>query len=357
MELALPDDQSVLWDYAAGELPLDHVFASLRALDGLSVHCGSLAPDLQSYGTHGTARVDPALVDVLRARYPTPETNVAFRHGLSAPAGRFVHRDEAVSWDAIRAMPIYEDFWRPSGIGPDGGSVRLPIAGLGDVLVFLGVPEGRPAPGAARRQAIDSAMALLRRGIEMRVRLAAREALAAMGAPAGVACVVVDELRTALALPDGAAEAFGRGAPLALIGGTLDWHGAPDEARLDAAFAAALAGREGRVTLLPAGGRVPLTVGMVPGPVQLDRRTVIVSVLRPRPAEWTEPALAEAYGLTAREAEVALGLLAGDRPADTAAAIGIRPESARIYLKRVYAKTGTDGQVPLVALLAGTRAP
>ena len=357
MELSLPEDQTVLWDYAAGEAPLDHVLASLRALDGLAVNCGSLAPDLGGYAVHGSARVDPAHLDVLRTRYPTPGSNIAFRAALCAPEGRFVHRETFVSWDAIRAMPIYEDFWRPSGVGPDGGSVRLPVAGLGDVLVFLGVPEGRPAPGAARREAIDAAMGLLRRGIEMRVRLAAREALAAMGPRAGAACVVVDEQRAALALPDGALDAFGRGAPVALIGGTIDWHGAPDEARLDAAFAAALAGREGRVTLLPAGGRAPVTVGMVPGPVQMDRRTVIVSVLRRRPAEWTRAALAEAYGLTAREADVALGLLAGDRPADTAAAIGIRPESARLYLKRVYAKTGTEGQVPLVALLAGTRAP
>ena len=157
-------------------------------------------------------------------------------------------------------------------------------------------------------------------------------------------------------MPERALPAFGRGAPLALIGGSLDWHGAPGESRLDAAFAAALAGREGRVSLPPSGGGGPLTVGMVPGPLQLDRRTVIVSVLRARPAEWTHVTLAEAFGLTAREADVALGLLAGDRPADTAAALGIRPNSARLYLKRIYAKTGTEGQVPLVALLAGTRA-
>ena len=353
MELAPHEDQSALWAYAAGERDLDGAFSSLGALDGLAVACASFSPDLQRLGIHGSTRVDPAHLDVIRTRYPTPESNIAFRHGLSAPEGRFIHRDRSVSWDAIRAMPFYEDFWRPTGVGPDGGSIRLPIAGLGDMLVFLGWPEGRPSPDDARRAAIDRTMALLRRAVEMRLRLDGRTALAGERTRAGVAAIVVDEARTALTVPEDAAGAFARGAPVALIGGTLNWHGAAEEGRLDAAFASALAGREARVTLAPRPGEGPLTAAMVPGPVQLDRPTVIVAILRPRPAEWSHAALAAAYGLTPREGDIALGLLAGRRPAEIAETLRIQPASVRLYLKRVYAKTGTDGQVPLVALLAG----
>lgn len=344
-----------LWAYAAGEAALGQVLEAMPALDGLNVVCGSLSPGLAPFAVHGSARTDPAHLDILLRDYLDPADNPAFRHSVHGPTGRFVHRAAFMSWDAIRAMPFYEDFWRPTGVGPEAGTVRFPVAGLGDVLVSIGVPEGREELAPARGAAIERAMRHLRRAMELAARLSGRTALAAQAARGGLATVIVDEAGAVLAAHEDAGATFHRRAALSMVGGTLSWHGAPEEARLDAAFSAALAGREARVSLPPGDcGGGPLTVAMAPGPPALDRPTVAVTVLRPRPADWTHASLADAYGLTAREADMALGLLAGRRPAEIAAALGILPGSARLYLKRVFAKTGTDGQVPLVALLAGT---
>jgi DNA-binding CsgD family transcriptional regulator len=64
------------------------------------------------------------------------------------------------------------------------------------------------------------------------------------------------------------------------------------------------------------------------------------------------PALRGAYGLTEREANVATLLAEGLDLNAIAARLGIRPNSARSYLKDALQKTGTTRQAELVALLA-----
>jgi DNA-binding CsgD family transcriptional regulator len=66
---------------------------------------------------------------------------------------------------------------------------------------------------------------------------------------------------------------------------------------------------------------------------------------------WDAESLGDAHGLTRREAEVAMALAAGLRADEAAAALGLAPSSVRLYLKRVYGKTGAHGQAPLAALL------
>lgn len=61
--------------------------------------------------------------------------------------------------------------------------------------------------------------------------------------------------------------------------------------------------------------------------------------------------LTASYGLTQREAGIAALLAEGASIATIAAALGIAVASARSYLKRAYAKTGTGGQAALVALV------
>ena len=58
------------------------------------------------------------------------------------------------------------------------------------------------------------------------------------------------------------------------------------------------------------------------------------------------------HGLTEREAEVALLLLDGHKPAAIGETLGISVRGVRFHLKNCYAKLGVPGQAALVALLA-----
>ena len=64
-------------------------------------------------------------------------------------------------------------------------------------------------------------------------------------------------------------------------------------------------------------------------------------------------AMANMFGLTPREAELAGALCAGDSIASAACRMGVTEGTARQYLKGVFAKTGTHRQAEVVSLLAG----
>lgn len=61
--------------------------------------------------------------------------------------------------------------------------------------------------------------------------------------------------------------------------------------------------------------------------------------------------LEELFGLTAKEAQLALLISRGVKIAEAAGQLGLTVESARLYSKRIYAKTGTRGQADLVRLV------
>ena len=67
--------------------------------------------------------------------------------------------------------------------------------------------------------------------------------------------------------------------------------------------------------------------------------------------------LAQAHGLSPREAELAIGLASGETILEAGVRLGLTPETARNYSKRVYAKTGTSGQAQLVAHVLNGLAP
>lgn len=69
------------------------------------------------------------------------------------------------------------------------------------------------------------------------------------------------------------------------------------------------------------------------------------------------PILSAVHGLSLREAALAIGLAQGETIIAAGARLGLTPETARNYSKRLYAKTGTSGQAQLVALVLGSLAP
>ncbi|MFO1072365.1 MAG: helix-turn-helix transcriptional regulator [Geminicoccaceae bacterium] len=83
-----------------------------------------------------------------------------------------------------------------------------------------------------------------------------------------------------------------------------------------------------------------------------QRAAVIVTLTDPaRPIAASATALRRAWGLTAAEAQLVLGLAQGMTLQQVAAQAGIGHETARAHLKHAFAKTGTHHQVELVRLI------
>jgi DNA-binding CsgD family transcriptional regulator len=133
---------------------------------------------------------------------------------------------------------------------------------------------------------------------------------------------------------------------------------APDAA---VALADALNGsgvaRNGRVIPIPRSARRPLIV-LVAGPTPsapriLDRRTeVSLVLLDPEAAPGTNETLLEGlYGLTPREAELALLMLKGLTLEEAARRLRVTTNTVRTLLKRVRAKTDSRSQADLLRCL------
>lgn len=86
--------------------------------------------------------------------------------------------------------------------------------------------------------------------------------------------------------------------------------------------------------------------------------TAVVFVREPGAARnVTGTLLAQLYGLTGAEAQVAMVLLDGASPPEVAARLGIGLATVRSHLHSLFAKTGTRRQAELTGLLAGLSLP
>ncbi len=84
-----------------------------------------------------------------------------------------------------------------------------------------------------------------------------------------------------------------------------------------------------------------------------------VQAIEPPPAgePAAQQALQQRYGLSAKEAQLALLLARGQRVRQAAAALALTHASGRTYLDRIYAKTGVRRQAELVRLVLAGGAP
>jgi DNA-binding CsgD family transcriptional regulator len=132
--------------------------------------------------------------------------------------------------------------------------------------------------------------------------------------------------------------------------------------RLDALLGAAACPdhdrRAGGAMALPVLGRaVPLCVTVAPvrGEDETglfdDGPRVLVCVTDPDArVQRPEERLRDLFGLTAAEARLALGLLAGDGLVGVAERFGVSHNTARVHLARIFEKTGVNRQSALAAL-------
>jgi len=172
------------------------------------------------------------------------------------------------------------------------------------------------------------------------------------------AAIVCDRTRRPLVANTAAqrllAEGDGLGVGMAgLFGASFD-----DTRRLRAAFDEAERFGTARLRLGRQSGRPPLMLRIVSaGAINLAApragSTVLFISQPDAPPAIDRDAIAEAFHLTRREAEVAALLATGADPARIAAALGVEVVSVRVYLKRIFAKTEARSQAALVAMLRG----
>ncbi|MDN2565619.1 response regulator [Aquibium sp. A9E412] len=80
---------------------------------------------------------------------------------------------------------------------------------------------------------------------------------------------------------------------------------------------------------------------------------VFISDTRRRPVP-PEHVLGALFGLTPSEAQIAHGLVSGQRSADIARALNVSQTTVAFHLRNLFEKTGTNRQVDFVALVLGT---
>jgi DNA-binding CsgD family transcriptional regulator len=142
------------------------------------------------------------------------------------------------------------------------------------------------------------------------------------------------------------------------IGGAGLFGATPGDTRRLRVASARAANGPANLRLSRRSGRPPLMLRIVsasnlaPGAARPGSLAIFVTEPDAIPPVDRE-AIAEAFGLTRREAEIAALLAAGTSPATIAARLGLGLPSVRVYVTRIFHKTGAHSQAALVAMLRG----
>lgn len=207
---------------------------------------------------------------------------------------------------------------------------------------------------------VDTALPTLRIAAAVAHALLAAEIKGAAGVLAGrhLGVFALDAFGRAKPLNEAATACLNHG--LSLAKGRLTASGTPD-LRLEQAIARAVArpGAPG-VTVLETAELRKLIVRLVPvkaeasdvfaGPVALAIVEVWERLAVTAPP--LAPSLREAFGLTAREAQLAALMAEGTSPSAAAKALGVAEGTARNHLKALMGKMAVSRQAELAALLA-----
>jgi len=97
---------------------------------------------------------------------------------------------------------------------------------------------------------------------------------------------------------------------------------------------------------------MPVMVPAVPFPADLP--AIVVTITDPvLPIDVEPEVLAKLYGLTRREADLAVQLSAGLELRAAATAAGMSYNTARSHIRLLFHKTGAKSQLQLVSILRG----
>ena len=347
----LAEVQRRMWATMDGAPIDDALEAVCEALGSVTGYAALFEPSGGQSSNEGFANVDPALIALLRTEFADPETNPILRAMPRMQQGRLSHNQNLIDLDFIRGTRFYEEWWVPTGVGDHAAGLLLPSPDGRIAWVTIGCLQGRDWFDPQERSFAEAALGGIARSLKAIAALSHEKADAVVLAQEPGPSWLIDGsshvcLNNTAALRE---EADGRS--VRRRNGALSLIDAQDDARFSALVASICGGSSSGGVLVVSGLRGFTCLDVEPGPRYRDERTALVTLRASRPIPWTGDELQRAFDLTPREAAVVLALVAGLRPVDIAAALGIQSSSVRLYLKRVFAKTGTQGQGPLIAML------
>ena len=293
--------------------------------------------------------VDPELVDVVTQDFMGPEGNPVVQSLPRAGLDRLRHVGEITDWDAYLRSPVHRAFAEPAGTRAPG--VLLHVGGTGAYMTALGIAREDDWPDARTRREVEARFVRYLRALGC--ALGNEVAESAPSRPGVAGCIVLSARGMVIRLPRTSGM---DGGALRIAGGRVLASVAEGQPLLDDALAEALHGGERALVLPGRDGRLH-EVRLRAGPSFLGEATAIVDCRPVSGLPWSGASLTLAYGLTPRESEITLDLLGGDSVAEIADRRRIRAGTVRIYLRHVFAKTGTRGQAHLVAVLNGAASP
>lgn len=341
-----------LWPQAMTRLA-DYV----AAFDVTLIYWDQPNPDVRFVVSAG--RYSPDAVALYERHYS--QLDPAAQAAARLPAGQPVLIDRLIDQDTVKRSAYYNEFLIPNGGRYVMGGVLLDAP---HARATIGFHRGlRDGPfDAADRSLLQPLFPHLARIAGVHGKLVALNQAATLGQQA------LDQLPFALFaceangrvrfMNDAASRLVITRDGLDLRGGVLLARDVAANERLQALLVMAARRRTGGSLLLGrADGKPPLALHVVPlAPPRLRVAAdatrgpgLLVMVSDPARTADTAGRLRGLYRLTRREAILVDSLIAGASVEETAARMGITVGTARTYLKRILAKTGTTRQGALVA--------
>jgi len=288
--------------------------------------------------------------------------------GLSKPVGEVLSIHDLVPKTEFVRTAIYNEFFAPLGM-----EERLGAALMNDGSHWAAFAVWRPTHMGIFDQADAELLAGLVPHVQRAVQLNKRLTEAEMARMASAE--MLDRLRQASLLVDAACRVlFANRAGEEVLADRIGLHRCADGVlranrqsestalhKLVAGAAGRIANGEdgsgGRLRLSRGEERAPLTVLVIPLRAETNwlaprHPAAMLFVTDPeRNSNPTTASLRAGFGLTRREAALALEVLDGKGLKVAARRLGISPTTARTYLTAVFDKTGTRRQAELVRML------
>lgn len=350
-----------LYDAALGEFPWEAALEALARL--LDANSAAITVDQKGGGGWGVSfgAADRSFHEAYFTHYGA--INPLAARVLTAPEGSVLTEHMAMRRADYERSEFFTDWARPQGFQH---IVHVRVENRDDALTGVGLTRSTRT-GDFEPEDIDLLQRLaphLRRSVrtylhlaELRTtELAMGEALdrmqrGAIGLDGSGRVVFANQAARLLLRSDGLLRIVGD----LLVAVRADW-----TATVRHMVEAAISGRATGPMLLPrADGRSALLLEVLPvaGSVALrglDSRSMALLLLTD-PDSGHQPgvaALRRLYGLTAKEAEVAIHAATGEESAAIAAALGVARSTVHSHLKRIYDKTDTHRQAELAWLVA-----
>lgn len=344
-------------------------------LNHVADYCGAWGADLVIHdpALHHAAVTSPRADPEDLARYAqtwwrhNPAVSARERLGQVAE-GQSVALKRLISPADFKRTAFFNEFWRHVGPGVGWTSTRLysevgataefvlhPLRNrepFGDVL-----PALRPfVPHLVRAVRVQRTLRQMEMQRRMNAALAGRRFAGAMLVDAATRLVFADEASQEILSPENGLQL--RGNTLTLV----DHRASQTLRRLVASCAAIEIDRPmGGTFAVPRGeGRLPLELEVVPhrddsrgkGAFGCSSPVAMLILEDPDRSRMRRAAeLQRRFGLTPREASLAVEISRGDGREAAAARLGISLSTARMHLSSIFEKTGTRRQAELVRLL------